>query len=188
MDCDACNDIPPCPPCSPEEECRQLYPNACHLCPQNVCVKIPAPHTAAIVYGTVGAALGTAVLVACVWWVWRRRRRAKRRAKLRAERLQRVHAMAERLAAAERIVPAERRAFTNTDAVPLTTLTSTLDKPSAPPPMPIRARDLWRISERTEPASTALPTSRGVSLEIDMLDMHSIAMGYPSAATTPACT
>lgn len=73
MSCEACSAIPACPPCQKHQVCRQLYPNQCHACPQNVCIDThSATHVAPILGGTLSVVLGLAGLVAFGWWMRRR--------------------------------------------------------------------------------------------------------------------
>ena len=136
MSCEACSAIPACPPCQKHQVCRQLYPNQCHACPQNVCIDThPATHVAPILGGTLSVVLGLAGLVAFGWWM--RRRQTKQQA------LERAQDMADRCIEAHRTRCDEGMI----DAFPLSMLTEPVTQ------APIRPRDLWRISEQTEPSS-----------------------------------
>ena len=139
MSCEACSAIPACPPCQRHQVCRQLYTDQCHACPQNVCFDThPATHVAPILAGTLSVVLGLAGLVAFGWWM---RRRHSRQQEL--ERYKRAQDMADRCIEAHRARCDEG----TIDAFPLSMLT----QPATD--APVGARDLWRISERTEPSS-----------------------------------
>lgn len=140
MLCEACSAIPACPPCKAHQVCRQLYANTCHTCPQNVCLDThPATHVATILGGTLGVVVASVVLGAIGWWL--RRKRSKQQS---LERYRRAQDMADRCAEAHWA----RLASDRMDAIPAAML-------SQPAREVIRARDLWRISEHTEPSSNA---------------------------------
>ena len=83
--CVPCDNIPPCPPCTAHQQCQQLYPNDCHICPPNVCVTRPhdEAHSKGIVGGVVGAIVAAIFVGFASYVTWkvlsiRHQRRSKR--------------------------------------------------------------------------------------------------------------
>lgn len=83
--CVPCDNIPPCPPCTAHQQCQQLYPNDCHICPSNVCVTRPhdEAHSKGIVGGVVGAIVAAIFVGFASYVTWkvlsiRHQRRSKR--------------------------------------------------------------------------------------------------------------
>ena len=98
-------------------------------------ISYPVTHVAPILGRTLSAVLGLAGLVAVGWWM--RRRQTKQQA------LERAQDMADRCIEAHRTRCDEGMI----DAFPLSMLAEPVTH------APIRPRDLWRISEQTEPSS-----------------------------------
>jgi len=83
--CVPCDNIPPCPPCTKHQQCQQLYPNDCHICPSNVCADRPDndTHPKGIVGGVISALMGALVVGIASYVIWKvfsigRQRRFKR--------------------------------------------------------------------------------------------------------------
>ncbi|KAL4400238.1 hypothetical protein ACI68E_003154 [Malassezia pachydermatis] len=126
--CPACDTIPPCPPCTSRQICLQQYPDACHTCPQNVCVDMPtSTHIIAVVGGTTGGVLGLLLLVCGCIWAWHQSSKSRHRVSVPGTRLD-----------------------LSTRPAPEAPPASPIFAPSR------RAPPLWRISELTEPMSSSI--------------------------------
>ena len=161
--CEPCNNIAPCPQCQSDEECHQLYPNACYACPQNVCIstKEKPDHVAPTVGGTVGGTIIFVTAIAVFWCMWRRRREKTRVLDEAGEegtvQHVRTQKMENQLAKIDqKQTSLEQRISQNFDAIPIALRSKPVELEGATPldSLPATKHELWRISEQTERTST----------------------------------
>lgn len=74
--CPTCDVIPPCPQCSPNEVCQQVYSDDCLSCPENICVRQPAQRLLALVIGLVCGVVVALLLLSVWYWFYRKCRRS----------------------------------------------------------------------------------------------------------------
>lgn len=151
--CVACDAIPPCPPCGAHQQCQQLYPNDCQVCPSNVCVNRPTTkaNTSGVVGGVIGAIVGALLVGAISYVVWKRLSKRRERTSVREERGSVV--------SISEPVPMTQIVLHDTmqgppahfySPPPSSTLSSLSDPFETSFALPSSA--LWRISEDTEPS------------------------------------
>lgn len=161
--CEPCNNIAPCPQCQSDEECHQLYPNACYACPQNVCIstKEKPDLVAPTVGGTVGGTIILVTAIAVLWCMWRRGREKTRFLDEAGEEGTVQHVRAKNMVnqlteVNQKQTLLEQRVSQNFDAIPIALISKPVEMESATPSdsLPTIKHELWRISEQTERSST----------------------------------
>lgn len=152
-ECDPCDAIPPCPSCSAHQQCQQLYPSDCHVCPSNVCVYRPEGTfpTAELVGGVVGAILAAIAVVLASYIVWRLlSRRQQPRSVHASERGESIVSISAPIPMDD-ITPGPRAHFYRPPAPTQEALGDPFEVPVRP-----AVGALWRISEGTETSAHAM--------------------------------